>query len=55
MTTEKEIAQAIESLNRKGFRLTDWHIPKEGKARVIIEGTATPDIAKELDYLTRKC
>ena len=53
--SREEVHKVVDNLLDKGFRLTDWHIPMGGHARVILEGTATPDIAEELDYLTRKC
>lgn len=43
--------EAFKSLLDKGFEFTDWHLPKDGPARVILTGSVAPDIVEELDIL----
>lgn len=43
--------KAWQSLMKKGFRFTGWHIEAEGKAQIVITGTVVPDIVEELDIL----
>ena len=43
--------KVIKSLKDKGFKFTGWYLPKDGPARIIIEGTPTPDTVEELDIL----
>lgn len=43
--------EAFKSLLGKGFEFTDWCIPKDGPARIILTGSVAPDIVEELDIL----
>ena len=43
--------EAFKSLLDKGVEFTDWHLPKDGPARVILTASGAPDIVEELDIL----
>lgn len=43
--------EAIKSLVDKGVKLERWSLPKDGKARVVLECSCVPDTAHELDIL----
>lgn len=55
--TEKECQEAVEKLKawkrlkNKGFKITQWRVPKDGAARVEILGNCAPGIVDELDLL----
>lgn len=43
--------KALKSLKDKGFKINGWYLPKDGEARVIIEGNAVPNTVNEINIL----
>lgn len=46
-----EKLEAIKRLQDKGFKFKGWSIPRDGKAKVIIEGNCIPGTSKDLELL----